>query len=113
MSFRRTICALRSSLRAEGYSRHAAVGGGDFFAPSAGLVRPAHVTISAPIGNPVVARRALMADASVEIFRAWRVISLADPQASSGQSPEPPEAFAVLGERIVGTGTAEDLQARF
>src|SRR4051812_11772525 len=63
-------------------------------------------------GNPAVARRALMADASVEIFRARRVISLADPPASPGQTAEP-DAFAVLGERIVGTGGAEDLRARF
>src|SRR5688572_29327099 len=56
--------------------------------------------------------RVIVADASVEIFRARRVISLAGPAAGLGQSPEP-EAFAVLGEQIVGAGAADDLRSRF
>jgi predicted amidohydrolase YtcJ len=52
-----------------------------------------------------------MADANVEIFRARRIIALA-PSAGSGQSPEP-EAFAVLGERIVAAGSADDLRSPF
>ena len=45
-----------------------------------------------------------MEEARVEIFKARRVIALADAE---------PEAFAVLGERIVASGSAEDLRARF
>src|SRR5688572_26737354 len=52
-----------------------------------------------------------MADERVEIFKARRVISLADPSTSSGQ--DEPEAFAVLGEQIVAVGSADDLRARF
>jgi predicted amidohydrolase YtcJ len=45
-----------------------------------------------------------MAGDGVEIFRARRVIALTDPE---------PEAFAVLGERIVATGSADELARRF
>jgi predicted amidohydrolase YtcJ len=44
--------------------------------------------------------------AQMEIFKARRVISLAEVEAE-------PEAFAVLGERIVGTGSVEELRGRF
>ena len=52
-----------------------------------------------------------MADAGMEIFTAQRVIALA-PSTSSGQAAEP-EAFAVLGERIVATGAVADLRSSF
>lgn len=45
-----------------------------------------------------------MADAAIEIFKARRVVTLADAA---------PEAFAVLGEQIVAVGAATDLAARF
>ena len=45
-----------------------------------------------------------MADERVEIFRARRVISLTEAE---------PEAFAVMGERIVAAGPADVLAARF
>jgi predicted amidohydrolase YtcJ len=58
-------------------------------------------------------------EAGVEIFRARRVIAPADParstgsgQASSGPAAEP-DAFAVLGERIVAVGPAAELARRF
>jgi predicted amidohydrolase YtcJ len=41
---------------------------------------------------------------AVQIFRAQRIIALTSSE---------PEAFAVLGERIVATGTVQDLAARF
>ena len=45
-----------------------------------------------------------MAESGVEIFTARRIIALADAE---------PEAFAVLGERIVATGALAELRARF
>ena len=42
--------------------------------------------------------------AQIEIFKARRVIALAEAE---------PEAFAVLGERIVATGSVEGLRTRF
>jgi predicted amidohydrolase YtcJ len=45
-----------------------------------------------------------MPDVTVRIFRARRVITMARDE---------PEAFAVLGEHIVATGSAEDLARRF
>jgi predicted amidohydrolase YtcJ len=60
-----------------------------------------------------------MADAGVAIFTARRIIALA-PSASSGQGgaagaaqAHGPAAFAVLGERIMATGSAADLRSRF
>jgi predicted amidohydrolase YtcJ len=53
-----------------------------------------------------------MADEGVEIFAARRIIALTDPSARSGQAVEP-EAFAVLGERIVAAGSASELAGRF
>jgi predicted amidohydrolase YtcJ len=47
-----------------------------------------------------------MADQRVEIFKARRVIALAEAEPA-------PEALAVLGERIVATGTADDLARHF
>src|SRR3712207_3157667 len=61
-----------------------------------------------------------MAEAGVEIFKARRVIALSNSSASSGAVPivareqaSEGEAFAVLGERIVATGTANGLVSRF
>jgi predicted amidohydrolase YtcJ len=52
------------------------------------------------------------AEQAIQIFRAQRIVSLAgtQPQALAGNEPE---AFAVLGERIVATGAAEDVAAHF
>src|SRR3954447_13035167 len=53
----------------------------------------------------------------VEIFRARRVIALADPSTSTpstgaGRVAEP-AAFAVLGGQVVATGSLDDLTTRF
>src|SRR5688572_15160008 len=54
--------------------------------------------------DPARGTEVRMAEPSVEIFRARRIISLSDHEA---------EAFAVLGERIVSVGSASDLTQRF
>jgi predicted amidohydrolase YtcJ len=54
----------------------------------------------------------MTADVGVEIFAARRVIAQPDRPTSTEQAPEP-SAFAVLGERIVATGSVADLRSRF